>query len=124
MKPVVLYDADCGFCRWSLEWVVRWDRRDSLEYLPIKSEEGSRLLAGLPAGLWLDSWHFVEPDGTVFSAGRAFAPLLRWLPRGRRLAKLSELMPGLSERAYRLIAGNRSWLGSQVRRFGSVPSGP
>ncbi len=121
---MVLYDADCGFCRWSLERVKRWDRFESLDYLPIQSAEGDRLLAEVPIGLRLDSWHLVEPDGTVFSAGSAFPPLLRRLPRGRRLARLSELMPGISERGYRLIAGNRSRLGRLVRRFGSVPSDP
>ena len=124
VKPVVLYDADCGFCRWSLQWVLRWDRHDALRYLSIQSDEASRLLAGVPEEMRLDSWHFVETDGTVSSAGRAFAPMLRRLPRGRRLARLSELMPGLSERAYRLVAGNRGRLGSLVRRFGSIPSDP
>jgi len=121
VKPVVLYDADCGFCRWSLEWVVKWDRNDSLEYLPIQSDEGCRLLAAVPEGARLDSWHLVEPDGTVFSAGLAFPPLLRRLPRGRRLARLSELMPGVSEAGYRLVAANRGRLGGLVRRFGEVP---
>ena len=124
MKPVVLYDADCGFCRWSLERVKRWDRFGSLDYLPIQSAEGDRLLAEVPIGLRLDSWHLVESDGTVFSAGSAFPPLLRRLPRGRRLARLSELMPGVSGAGYRPIAGNRSRLGRLVRRFGSVPSDP
>lgn len=118
---MVLYDADCGFCRWSLGWVVKWDRHQSLAYRSIQSPEGGRLLAGMPEEARLGSWHFVEPDGTVYSAGSAFPPLLRRLPRGRRLARLSELMPGLSERAYGLIAGNRNRLGPLVRRFGKVP---
>ena len=118
---MVLYDADCGFCRWSLERVKRWDRFESLDYLPIQSAEGDRLLAEVPIGLRLDSWHLVEPDGTVFSAGSAFPPLLRRLPRGRRLARLSELMPGVSGAGYRLVAANRGRLGGLVRRFSEVP---
>jgi hypothetical protein len=46
------------------------------------------------------SWHIVEPDGAVSSAGAGFAPLLRRLPGGRPLAKLADRFPGGAERAY------------------------
>src|SRR5207248_892628 len=85
-QGVVLYDQDCGFCKWSLAKVLRWDHSKRLRAVPIQSEEGARLLADVPPDQRLESWHFVDRDGKRFSAGAAAAPLARALPRGRALA--------------------------------------
>ncbi|MFI5027407.1 MAG: hypothetical protein ACHQCF_00315 [Solirubrobacterales bacterium] len=47
-QAAVLYDRDCGFCRWSLDKVLAWGR-DRLRPVKIQSEEGARLLASIPA---------------------------------------------------------------------------
>jgi predicted DCC family thiol-disulfide oxidoreductase YuxK len=62
----------------------------------------------------LSAWHMVDADGHVYSAGAAFAPLLRLLPAGRPLASLAERFPRATERGYRLVAGNRSLFGKLV----------
>lgn len=61
-----------------------------------------------------DSWHIVDQDGRVSSAGEGFAPLLRLLPGGRALAPLPDRFPAAAERAYRLVADNRSRLGPLI----------
>ena len=38
----VLYDADCGFCKWSLDKLLAWDRRQRLRPVAIQSAEGER----------------------------------------------------------------------------------
>ena len=106
-RGIVLYDEDCGFCKWSLDKVLAWDRRRMLRPVPIQSEEAARLLAELPQGRWLQSWHLVSPSGEVRSGGAAAAPLAELLPGGRPLAALFRAFPGLTERAYRFVAGNR-----------------
>lgn len=45
----VLYDCDCGFCRWSVGRLLAWDRAGRLRPLAIQSPEGQRLLADLTA---------------------------------------------------------------------------
>ena len=105
----VLYDRDCGFCRWSLDKILAWDRRRVLRPVAIQSEEGQRLLASVPAGRRLDSWHLVGA-GELSSAGAAAPPLLEVLPVGRPLAALLRAFPGLTERAYRWVADHRSLL--------------
>jgi predicted DCC family thiol-disulfide oxidoreductase YuxK len=104
---VVLYDEDCGFCRWSLDKLLAWDRRQALQSVSIQSARGRELLGGVPEELHLDSFHLVAPDGTVRSAGVAAAPLAQLLPGGRPLAALFRAFPGLTERAYRFIANHR-----------------
>ena len=93
----ILYDPDCGFCRWTLAWVLRWDRRRRLEPVPIETPED------------LDSWHF-ERGGRRWSAGKAFAPLLEELPGGRVLAPLAGHLEWLSVPVYSWVADHRSAL--------------
>ncbi len=107
----VLYDRDCGFCTRMLDRLMRFDRRGRLRALPIQSGEGQRLLADLDPALRLDSWHLIGPGGERHSAGAAAAPLARLLPLGAPFAFLFALLPGLTERAYRWVAGNRDLLG-------------
>jgi predicted DCC family thiol-disulfide oxidoreductase YuxK len=104
----VLYDDDCGFCKWSLDKILAWDRGDRVRPVPIQSPEGQELLSDLPPEKRLDSWHLVGPDGTVRSAGAGAGPLARVLPGGRPLAFFFERFPNATERSYRFVAGNRN----------------
>jgi predicted DCC family thiol-disulfide oxidoreductase YuxK len=113
-KATLLYDSDCGFCRWCLGKVLAWDRRHSLRPLAIQSEEADRLLAGMPEEKRLASWHLVDGDGAVRSAGAAFPGLFRLLPGGTPLAALTSRTPRATDRAYRWVAGNRSRWGKFV----------
>jgi predicted DCC family thiol-disulfide oxidoreductase YuxK len=103
----VLYDDDCGFCKWSLDKILAWDRRGRLRPVAIQSEEGQGLLASVPEAERLDSWHLVMPSGEVRSAGDGAEPLARLLPGGRPLARLFATFPGITDRAYRFVADRR-----------------
>jgi predicted DCC family thiol-disulfide oxidoreductase YuxK len=107
-RPVVLYDDDCAFCKWSLDKILAWDRRQRLRPVAIQSDEGQGLLANMPEPERLDSWHVVLPSGEVRSAGAAAAPLAELLPAGRPLAFLCRCFPRLTDRAYRRVAANRN----------------
>jgi predicted DCC family thiol-disulfide oxidoreductase YuxK len=110
----LLYDSDCGFCRWSLGKVLAWDRRGRLRPVSLQSNQAERLLAGMPEEERMASWHLVGDDGQVRSAGAGIAPLLRLLPGGAPLAVAAARAPRAMERGYRLIAGHRSLWGKLV----------
>lgn len=112
----LLYDRDCGFCRWALGWVLRWDRAGRLEPIALQDPRAAALLAPMSDERMLESWHLVAEDGSVASAGAAAAPLLRMLPGGAPLAALAERAPGAVQRAYRLVSGHRSDLGPRLTR--------
>jgi predicted DCC family thiol-disulfide oxidoreductase YuxK len=107
-RAAVLYDDDCGFCKWSLNKILAWDRRGRLRPVAIQSEEGRRLLASLPAEQHLETAHLVTPGGELLSAGAAAPPLLRLLPGGRPLAFLLDSFPRTTDRAYRFVVDHRS----------------
>ena len=110
MGPMrVLYDEDCGFCRWTADRLRAWDRRGRLTFSPIQT--AGELLDAIPPSERLDSWHAVTPDGRVWSADAAIGHVLRVLPGGRPLAALAEAVPDLTERIYGLAARHRGTLG-------------
>jgi predicted DCC family thiol-disulfide oxidoreductase YuxK len=113
-RPVVLYDADCGFCRWLLARLLAWDRRGRLRPVAIDSAEGLRLLADLDESERNASWHLVQPDGERRSGGSAAAALLRTLSGGAPLAALLERFPSATEGAYAWVAARRGRLGRLI----------
>jgi predicted DCC family thiol-disulfide oxidoreductase YuxK len=112
----VLYDPDCGFCRWSAERMRVWDRHQALRFEPLGTPEAGRLLHVVPPERRPDSWHVVERDGRVWSAGQAVARVLRVLPAGAPLAIAAELAPDLTDRLYAMVARHRSTLGRLLGR--------
>jgi predicted DCC family thiol-disulfide oxidoreductase YuxK len=82
--------------------------------MAIGTPEAAALLADVEPACRIASWHFRDADGTVFSAGAAFTPLLRLLPGGSPLAALAARFPRGVERAYRAVASNRGVLGVLV----------
>jgi predicted DCC family thiol-disulfide oxidoreductase YuxK len=110
----VIYDADCGFCRWSLGRVLALDADRRLRPLALGTPEADELLSDLTEERRNASWHLIEPGGERTSAGAAAAPLARLLKGAGLLAPVFERMPGLTERGYRWVADHRSWFGRVI----------
>jgi predicted DCC family thiol-disulfide oxidoreductase YuxK len=110
----ILYDSECRFCRWSLAWLLRWDRARRLEPLALGDPRATSLLDPMPEAERMGSWHLVGPGGSVASAGAAAPGLLRLLPGGAVLAALAERFPGAVERGYRAVARRRGALGRRL----------
>src|SRR5678816_3059865 len=114
-KPVLIYDADCHFCR---RWVARWRQTtgDAVEYLPLQDPSlGKRFPEALRSEL-IESVHLVQEDGLVYCGAeavfRTLAVRKKW---PLRLYQKIGIFAKLSERAYRYIAAHRSFF-SRVTR--------
>lgn len=105
---IIVYDPDCGFCRWSLARVLTLDRERRLRPVALGTAEADQLLADIAPVVRAASWHLVSPDGRRESAGAAAPPLLRLLSGGRVPAVILSRAPKLTERAYRWVADHRS----------------
>jgi predicted DCC family thiol-disulfide oxidoreductase YuxK len=115
-RATVIYDADCGFCRFSLALLLIWDGREggALRPLPLRAAEADRLLADLTPERRDASWHLVDESGRRNSAGAALSPALALLPGGRIPASLVGRIPHITERGYRWVADHRGFLGRFV----------
>ena len=110
----VLYDADCGFCKWTLSLLLRWDRAARLAPVALQRPEAADLLVELTPAERMASWHLISPSGERRSGGDALPPLLRALPGGRFPAAVFARFPRLTARGYRLVAEHRSELSRLV----------
>jgi predicted DCC family thiol-disulfide oxidoreductase YuxK len=115
-RATVLYDEDCGFCRWSADRMRAWDRHGRLAFAAIQGAEGARLLASMDPTARLASWHVVSSGGEVRSAGAAVPGVLRRLPGGTPLAALGDTFPHTTERLYRWTVHHRAQLGRMLGR--------
>jgi len=113
-RPVMLFDGDCGFCRF---WVARWQHatRGCVEYEPFQE----RLLdfSSVPRSEFETAVQLICPDGRRFSGADAVFEALTY-SRGpfHWISRLMQWLPGglwLSRKFYKFIARNRtpaSWL--------------
>ncbi len=126
-RPVLIYDADCGFCR---SWIARWRRGTGrrVRYVPFQ-RRGVLWMLGVRRRDARRAAQLVEPDGRRHAGAAAMLGALRharapWL---RALARLG-LLPGLhavAELVYRFIARHRM-AASRVQRAAArlFESGP
>lgn len=111
---VVLYDADCGFCRWSLGLLLRLDRRHRLLPVKLATPRADELLSDLTHDQRMASWHLVSADGRHWSAGTALPRVLALLPAGGIPAAMLDRMPRITDRGYWWVAAHRGTLGRLV----------
>src|SRR5579864_2835773 len=109
-NPLVLYDGQCGFCR---IWIQYWNQLTAgrLDYAP--SQEASNRFPQIPRKNFAQSVQLVMPDGEVIGGTRAVFTTLSFVPGMAWLLWLYDHIPGfasISEAAYRLIAGHRTFL--------------
>lgn len=109
VKPLLVYDGDCGFCR---KWIARWKvlTRGRVDYEPYQT--AAKNFLEIPVERFVKAVQLIEPDGTVTQAARAVfkslsnVPLLGWLPWSY------DHLPGfalLSEKAYAFVADHRGF---------------
>ena len=113
-RAVVLYDRDCGFCRWTLAQLLDLDHGLRLRPVALQDPEADRLLRGMPAGPKYASAHLVTADGQIHSGGLAVAPILELLPHGTSFARVARLVPGPLRVGYAWVARHRTLLSRPV----------
>ena len=110
-RAVILFDNDCGFCRWSLSKLLAWDRHGRLRPVALQSEDVDDLLMGMDRERKMASWHLVARNGHIYSGGAAVPQLARLLPASAPIAALATAFPRTADRAYRWVARHRERLG-------------
>jgi predicted DCC family thiol-disulfide oxidoreductase YuxK len=110
LKPVLVYDGDCSFCRL---WIDYWRQLtgDAIEYAPF--QEAADRYPNIPRESFAKSVQLIFPSGEVRSGAHAVFETLAVDPSRRWLLSLYQHLPGfaaLTEAGYRFVAGHRSFL--------------
>ncbi|MCS1409477.1 MAG: hypothetical protein M2R45_02658 [Verrucomicrobia subdivision 3 bacterium] len=113
-KPLVIYDGDCGFCRYC---ILRWEQltHDRVDYRPLQDSTTTERFPEVEASSLEASVHFLDTDGQVYQGAEA---VFRTYAAGGIQLPLTccRKIPGfrsITELGYTLVARNRmgvSWL--------------
>ena len=114
-RPLLLFDGDCGFCRF---WVARWrvSVRDRVDFAPAQ-QEASRF-PQITEEAWKRSLQLVTPEGAVYDGAEAVFRTLAYAPERRWMLTVYRYLPGarsVSEGAYRVVADNRAFFSKLTR---------
>jgi predicted DCC family thiol-disulfide oxidoreductase YuxK len=115
LSPVLmLYDGLCGFCNWSVRWVIKRDRHDRFRFVPQQSALAEAILArhgiGREAMLSANSVYLVvgydRPGEQLLCQSDVTVQVLRLLGGGWELAgRLLGAVPRfLRDGVYSLVA--------------------
>ena len=116
LKPVLIYDGDCGFCK---HWIRRWNRLtgNKVEYAPYQMVW--KLYPQIHPDEFKKSVQLVDSDSKVYSGAEAVFRSLAPVPGKRWLLTAYQKIPffrRLSETFYCLVARNRIFF-SQATHF-------
>jgi lipase maturation factor 1 len=124
-RPLLLFDGDCGFCRY---WVARWraQTRGAVDFAPAQAE-ASRF-PQISKEAWSRSVQLVTPEGPIYSGAEAIFRTLAYAPQHRWKLGAYRDLPGARpacEWAYSLVAAHRSFFSKLTRlAMGRDPEPP
>lgn len=114
MRPVVVYDDDCGFCTWAAARALELGRFDAVGFADLTAAQRERLPDD-----YEECAHLLT-ETAVYSCGEAFEQIAaRTGAVGWWLVAAARRTPGyerLRERGYHWVADRRSLWGTYRRR--------
>ncbi|MBI2683146.1 MAG: DUF393 domain-containing protein, partial [Acidobacteriales bacterium] len=113
----VLYDPDCGLCRWAKDWMLQQPKFLEMNFVAAGTAEGARQFPSLTRiGEPPEELILVDDRGGVYREGEAWLICLWALKEYRgwsyRLAT-PRLLP-LARQAFHLLSRNRSFVSQLV----------
>jgi len=114
-RPLLLFDGDCGFCRF---WVARWraKMRDQVDFAPAQQEAAR--FPQVTEEAWKRSVQLVTPEGAVYGGAEAVLRTLAYVPQHRWMLSVYSHLPGarpVTKAVYRLVAGHRRFFSILTR---------
>lgn len=105
----VLYDADCGVCTSTARLLLRLDRRDMLQLVPLQR---ASIPGAPPQGELLEALHAVDADGRWWVGADAVVEIAKRVPVLRPISAVARLplAKSLLDDGYRTVARNRQRL--------------
>jgi predicted DCC family thiol-disulfide oxidoreductase YuxK len=118
--PRLVYDDDCGFCKWCIRWFLRFGEFDPVGFEALSPDQKARLPDDY------DRCMHLLTDDAVYSCGEALEQSLARCGRvGGAIISVCQHIPGwdtIRERGYRWVADRRAVWG-RVRSCETVDDG-
>ena len=116
-RVTLFYDADCGFCQSSVEWMLRQARPGTFDPVAYQDDEGMRKFPMVDRTLADKGIQALGEDGQVRSKARASGYCLTFMPRWAWAGHfiLFPLFLPFASIGYAIVAANRQgisrWMG-------------
>ncbi len=111
-KYYVLYDGECGFCNYWVQWILARDRKDQFLFASLQSDFGQQFLSerGLNQKQF-NTLYLWKPQGFYMVKSKAVIHIAKILGGTYRLATILGIFPTFfSDKIYDLVAANRQKL--------------
>jgi lipase maturation factor 1 len=124
-RPLLLFDGDCGFCRY---WVARWriQTREAVDFAP--AQTAASRFPRISKEAWSRSVQLVTPEGEAYSGAEAVFRTLAYAPEQRWKLGIYQNLPGarpVCEWTYALVAAHRDFFSTLTRlTLGRDPEPP
>lgn len=115
MTPIVLFDGDCHFCDWSVQFIIKHDRKGIYYFASLQSERGKMLLEKYQLSFDINSLVLIENEEAYIKSS-AVLRICRNLNGVLSLFYLFNMIPKrLLNVVYDCIAKNRyKWFGKKT----------
>ena len=116
-KKIILYDGYCNLCNFTLQFILKRDKKRVFKYYPIQSKEAKNLLFDRIAYDNIPDSVILLERGQMYLKSEAFFKILPYLGRGYNLLLVFKIVPKkFADIIYDCIAANRyNWFGKKDR---------
>ncbi|WP_159449617.1 thiol-disulfide oxidoreductase DCC family protein [Demequina sp. NBRC 110057] len=126
IRPVVVFDGDCGLCNGFVAWLIRRDREAQFLIAGSAGEVGRAALSamGLPQEIAASTLVVASPSGPALRSDATIAVLARLSWPWRTLGAAIRAVPrGWRNRVYDAIAARRPRRPAEDPACGTPPAG-
>lgn len=113
-KYYVLYDGDCGFCNYWVQWILKNDRKDIFRFAALQSNFGQQFLRerGLENNAF-DTLYLWKPHTYYLIKSRAVTKIAQLLGGKYSILGLLNVLPvSMADALYNAVAKRRARLGN------------
>lgn len=115
-QPTLFYDGVCQLCHFSVQWIIKHDKKGIFRYENLQSEAGQDIIKKIPTSLLLSESVILVLNGQIYLYSDASLMVFKQLGGIYGfLGKIGLIVPlSIRNAIYRFIAKNRyQWFGKR-----------
>ncbi|RTL10361.1 MAG: thiol-disulfide oxidoreductase DCC family protein [Flavobacteriaceae bacterium] len=115
-KKIILFDGVCNLCDSSVQYIIKYDKKDVFRFVALQSELGQKILNHIGINpIHTDSIVLYEPRISYYYKSTAALEIAKGLSGIFTLASIFTLLPsGIRDFIYDYVARNRyKWYGKK-----------
>ncbi|NBU79814.1 MAG: thiol-disulfide oxidoreductase DCC family protein [Sphingomonadaceae bacterium] len=115
-KKIILFDGVCNLCNSSVQFIIKYDRKDSCRFIPLQSELGQKIVKHIGIDITkFDSIVLYEPGSAYYIKTEAVFKILKELNSVYKFFLIFSILPkSVLNFVYDYIAKKRyKWFGKK-----------